>query len=59
MENVPQGQKQQVTVDQKKMMKIALIAALCIIVLLSGLGALAYGYGSAYQGQVFKGVQIS
>lgn len=59
MENVPQGQKQQVTVDQKKMMKIALIAALCVIVLLSGLGALAYGYGSAYQGQVFKGVQIS
>lgn len=59
METVPQGQKQQVTVDQKKMIKIAFIVALCVIVLLSGLGALAYGYESVYQGQVFKGVKIS
>jgi vancomycin resistance protein YoaR len=59
MENVPQGQKQQVMVDQKKMVKIALVVALCVIVLLSGLGALAYGYGSAYDGQVFKGVKIN
>ena len=59
MKNAPQGQKQRVAIDQKKMMKPALIAAFCIIVLLSGLGALAYGYGGAYESQVFKGVKIS
>lgn len=59
MEQAPQTQKQQISPEQKGTAKIAIIVALCLIVLLSGLGALAYGYGSAYDGQVFKGVKIN
>lgn len=59
MKDAPQGQTQQRTLDRKKVTKIALISALSIIVLFSGLGALAYGYGSAYEDKIFKGVQIN
>jgi vancomycin resistance protein YoaR len=59
MEQALQGQKPQIPPEQKPIAKIAVVIALCLIVLLAGLGALAYGYGSAYDGQVFKGVKIN
>lgn len=57
MEQAPQSQKQSVSHGRKT--KIAVVGVLCLVVLLAGLGALAYGYGSAYDGQVFKGVKIN
>lgn len=59
MEQASQVQKQQIPLEQKATAKIAVVVVLCLIVLLTGLGALAYGYGSAYDGQVFKGVKIN
>lgn len=56
MEQAPQRQKWQIQPGQKT--KIAIALVLCLVVLLTGLGALAYGYGSAYDGQVFKGVKV-